>query len=842
MRRVLIALLFVASYAGVIAQTTDEIPVYEYGTPGEFEIGGIKVTGAEFSDDNAIIGVSGLKVGDKIRVPGPDIPQAIKKLWRLRLFTDVQILKEKTIGDVIFLEIMVQERPRLSKHSFKGAKKSKHDDLNEEVNKFILKGGIVTENVKANAAEAIEKYYIDKGYLDTRVTVDEFQDSSRINAVGLIFNVDRGPRIKVADILFTGNDNLPARKVRKQMENTKRKKRIFASSKFIKQDFQADKKSIVAHYNTIGYRDARILGDTLWRNEKGQIMLRIDLEEGNQYHFRNIVWKGNSIHDDERLDQILGIKPGDIYNQELLSTRLSFSQDGRDVSTLYMDDGYLFFQVDPVEVAIEGDSIDLEIRIFEGPQATIDKVVIKGNDRTHEHVIRRELRTLPGQKFSRTDIIRSQRQIMNLGYFNPETLGINTPVNPQRGTVDIEYSLEERPSDQLELSAGWGGFQGVIGTLGVSFNNFALRNVFKKNAWRPVPMGDGQRLSLRAQSNGRFFQSYNVSFTEPWLGGKKPNSLTVGGYYNRITRGTRGLSTFGSFEILNGSVSLGTRLSWPDDNFISSTAINIQTIKLNNYFGGFSTDEGEYVSVGNFNNFSITQTIARTTVNDPIFPREGSTFSVSLQFTPPYSLLSDKNYGELPAAERFRWLEYHKWRVNADWYTPLGDKFVIKASMKFGFLGKYNSELGVSPFERFQLGGDGINNQQFQFQGVDIIALRGYEVEELENNLLNGQEAATPLFDKFTVELRYPISLNPSSTIYVLAFAQGGNAWRSIKDFNPFDVKRSAGVGLRVFLPMFGLLGFDYGFGFDKDLDTAVDGSKLRAAGNFNIILGFEPE
>ncbi|MCB0651347.1 MAG: outer membrane protein assembly factor BamA [Saprospiraceae bacterium] len=842
MRIVIFALLFVTLSAGVFAQTTDETPIYEYDEPTEFEIGGIKVTGAEYSDDNAVIGVSGLKVGDKIRVPGPDIPQAIKKLWKLRLFTDVQILKEKTIGDVIFLEILVVERPRLSKHSFKGVKKSKHDDLNDEVNKFVLKGGIVTENVKANAAEAIEKYFIGKGFLDAAVTVDEFKDTSRINAVGLTFNVDRGPRVKIADIIFEGNENMSPRKLRKQMKETKWKKRIFSSSKFIKHDYQADKNSIIAHYNTIGYRDARILSDSMWRNDKGQLVLKLNIEEGNRYHFRNIAWKGNSIHDSEKLDQILGINSGDIYNQELLNNRLSFSQDGRDVSTLYMDDGYLFFQVDPVEVAIEGDSIDLEIRIFEGPQATIDKVVIKGNDRTHEHVIRRELRTLPGQKFSRTDIIRSQRQIMNLGYFNPETLGINTPVNPQRGTVDIEYSLEERPSDQLELSAGWGGYQGVIGTLGVSFNNFALRNMFKKNAWRPVPMGDGQRLSLRAQSNGRFYQSYNISFTEPWLGGKKPNSLTVGGYYNKITRGTKGLSTYGSFEILNGSVSLGTRLSWPDDNFVSSTAINIQTIKLNNYFGGFTTDEGEYVSEGNFNNFSITQTLARTTVNDPIFPREGSTFSVSLQFTPPYSLFSDKNYADLPATERFKWLEYHKWRINADWYAPLGEKFVIKASMKFGFLGKYNSVLGTSPFERFQIGGDGINNQQFSFTGVDIISLRGYEITDLENNQLNGQSAATPLFDKFTVELRYPISLNPSSTIYVLAFAQGGNSWRSIRDFNPFDIKRSAGVGLRVFLPMFGLLGFDYGFGFDKDLETAVDGSKFKAAGKFSIILGFEPE
>lgn len=842
MRRVIFALLLITLSVEMIGQTTDATPVYEYGTPGEYEIGGIKVSGAEYSDDNAVIGVSGLKVGDKIRVPGPDIQQAIKKLWKLRLFTDVQILKEKTIGDVIFLEILVQERPRLSKHSFKGVKKSKHDDLNDEVNKFILKGGIVTENVKANAADAIEKYFIGKGYLDAAVTVSEFKDSARINAVGLTFNVDKGPRIKIADIIFTGNENIIARKLRKQMENTKRKKRIFSSSKFIKPDYTADKNSIIAYYNTIGYRDARILSDSTWRNEKGQLMLQINLEEGNRYHFRDIAWKGNSIHTDERLQTVLGINSGDIYNQELLSTRLSFSQDGRDVSTLYMDDGYLFFQVDPVEVAIDGDSIDLEIRIFEGPQATIDKVIIKGNDRTHEHVIRRELRTLPGQKFSRTDIIRSQRQIMNLGYFNPETLGINTPVNPQRGTVDIEYALEERPSDQLELSAGWGGYQGVIGTLGVSFNNFALRNMFKKNAWRPVPMGDGQRLSLRAQSNGRFYQSYNISFTEPWLGGKKANSLTVGGYYNRITNGTQGLSTFGSFEILNGSISLGTRLNWPDDNFISSTAINIQTIKLNNYFGGFTTDEGEYVSEGNFNNFSITQTFARSTVNDPIFPREGSTFSVSLQFTPPYSLFSDKNYNDLPAADRFKWLEYHKWKINADWYAPLGEKFVIKASMKFGFLGKYNSDLGTSPFERFQIGGDGINNQQFSFTGVDIISLRGYEVSDLENNVLNGSNAATPLYDKFTVELRYPISLNPSSTIYVLAFAQGGNSWRNIRDFNPFDIKRSAGMGLRVFLPMFGLLGFDYGFGFDKDLNTSNDTSKFQAAGKFSIILGFEPE
>ncbi|GJM33079.1 MAG: outer membrane protein assembly factor [Saprospiraceae bacterium] len=822
------------------AQIADSITIYDYDEPKDYEIGGIKVTGANYSDDNAVIGVSGLKVGDKIRVPGADIPKAIKNLWRLRLFTDVQILEEKTIGDVIFLELVVQERPRLSKYSYEGVKKTYHDDLNEELNKYLLKGGIVTENVKVNAKEAIEEFFIGKGYLDVDAKVEEHADSSRANSVRLVFNVDRGERIKIDDIIFVGNNQVKDKKLRKQLDNTKRKRKLFASSKFIKEEYEEDKKKIISFYNTIGYRDAQITKDSLWRDPDGNLMLQMNIDEGNQYYFRNISWKGNSIYDTETLQNVLGIEKGEIYNQELLQTRLSFSQDGRDVSTLYMDNGYLFFQVDPIEVAIDNDSIDLEIRIFEGPQATIDKVIVKGNDRTHEHVIRRELRTRPGEKFSRTDIIRSQRQIMNLGYFNPETLGINTPVNPQRGTVDIEYSVEERPSDQLELSAGWGGYQGVIGTLGVSFNNFSLRNFFKKKAWRPVPMGDGQRLSLRAQSNGRFYQSYNISFTEPWLGGNKPNSLTVAAFYNRLTTGDRSFSTFGSFNIINGTVSIGTRLNWPDDNFISNTAINIQTLSLNNWYSGiFRTDDGDLVSDGNYNNFSIKQTFARSTINDPLFPKEGSRFSLSVQLTPPYSLFDDKdkNYEDQEPADRYRWLEYHKWRFDAEWYTTLVGKLVLKASAKIGILGHYNERLGTTPFERFQLGGDGINNQQFSFNGVDIISLRGYEVEQLEANSINGRNTATPVFDKFTLELRYPLSLNPSSTIYVLAFAQGGNSWRELRDFNPFDIKRSVGLGLRVFLPMFGILGFDYGIGFDKPNDGT-----LKTMGDFNIILGFEPE
>lgn len=630
----------------------------------------------------------------------------------------------------------------------------------------------------------------------------------------------------------------------KQFDKTKEKKKILAGSKFIKTEYETDKKSLLKYYNKNGYRDARIISDSTWRDENGDLIVQINLNEGNRYFFRNITWKGNSIYDNQTLANVLGITKGEVYNQELLQTRLQFSQDGRDVSSLYMDNGYLFFQVDPVEVAVTADSIDLELRIFEGPQATIDRVTIVGNDRTHEHVIRRELRTLPGEKFSRALIIRSQREITNLGYFNPEALGINTPVNPDRGTVDIEYKVEEKPSDQLELSAGWGGQSRVIGTLGVSFNNFSLRNIFNKEAWRPLPQGDGQRLSIRAQTNGTFYQSYNVSFTEPWLGGKKPNSLTVGGFINKFNYGSGG-----RLNIVQGSLSFGTRLKWPDDNFVATTTLNLQTLALSNwqYSAAFRTDEGENVQSGNYNNFSLRQTFARSTVNDPIFPRDGSRISLTVQLTPPYSLFNrSRSYADDTPEQKFRWLEYHKWRFDAEWYTPIAGKLTLKASAKFGILGFYNKEIGTSPFERFQLGGDGINNQQFGFAGVDIISLRGYEVTDLENNrdpTDASRQVATPVFDKFTLELRYPLSLNPSSTIYVHAFAQGGNSWKQIRDFNPFDIKRSAGLGLRVFLPMFGVLGFDYGLGFDKtDPATGMRARTLKGMADFNIVLGFEPE
>ena len=839
---------FLALPIGLSAQSeTDTIPVLDYGKARDYELGGVTVTGARFSDPNAIISIAGFRVGDRVRIPGGDIPRALKALMKLSLFTDVQIFKEKTIGDVIFLEIAVQERPRLTTHSFKGVKKGTHDDLNKEVNKHLIKGGIVTEPIKANAAFSIKKYFIEKGHYDVDVNVEEVPDSTRINSVRLIFDVDKGSKVKIRDITFTGNSNIGDKKLRNLMKKTRRKKRLLASSKLIRAEYEEDKKKLVDYYNKNGFRDAQVLRDSIWRDKDGLLLIHITLNEGNRYYFRNITWKGNSIYETQTLNNVLGINKGDVYNSELLETRLRFSQDGRDVSSLYMDNGYLFFNVDPVEVAVAEDSIDLELRIFEGPQATIDKVVIRGNDRTHEHVIRRELFTRPGEKFSRSDIIRSQRQIINLGYFNPESLGINTPVNPQRGTVDIEYTVEEKPSDQLELSAGWGGRgRGVIGTLGVAFNNFSARNIFNKGTWSPLPQGDGQRLSLRAQTNGRFFQSYNVSFTEPWLGGKKPSSLTVAGFMSVLTNGyNKNSDLFGKLTNAGVTISLGTRLKFPDDNFVSSTALNLQNIALRNYLfssrGLFRTDRGETVSEGSFRNFSITQTIARTTINNPIFPQEGSRVSLSVQLTPPYSLFTNKDFSDQSPDERFKFLEYHKWKVNAEWYQTLVGKLVVKAEAKFGFMGAYNKSIGISPFERFQLGGDGLNNQQFGFfTGTEIISMRGYQPGDIENNRFNQNNPndlnATPLYQKITIELRYPLSLNPSSTIYLHTFAQGGNAWKSSLDYNPFDMKRSVGGGLRVFLPMFGVLGFDYGIGFDRP------GKKLSDLARFNIVLGFEPE
>ena len=838
-----IFLLFFTLFIFVKNTQAQEVPTVEFSEPKEYEIGGIKVSGAQFSDENALIAISGFKSGAKIRFPGPEVPRAIKALWKLKLFTDVKIYKEKTIGEIIFLEIAVQERPRYTKHTFANLKKNQHEDINGIINKHLTKGTIVTENAKAEVREAIKKYFVGKGFLDADVAISEEADKTAVNAVKLLFDVKKNARIKIQNIIIEGNTSIKTRKIWKQMEKTKRKARIFTASKLISKEYEEDKKKVIKYYNKIGFRDAIIINDSIWREKDGDLMIKLVIEEGKRYYFRNIKWKGNSIYEVEQLDRVLGIKAGDVYNNELLDNRLRYSQDGRDVSSLYMDNGYLFFNVDPVEVSIDKDSIDLEMRIFEGPQATIDRVVIKGNDRTNEHVIRRELRTKPGEKFSRADIIRSQREIISLGYFNQEKLGINTPVNAQRGTVDIEYTVEEKPSDQLELSAGWGGVgRGVIGTLGVAFNNFSARNILHRETWSPLPQGDGQKFSLRGQTNGKFYQSYNMSFTEPWLGGKKPRSLTISAFRTIINQGvftnTPGMIS-DKIAMTGGSIGIGQRLKWPDDNFVSRTEIDIRNFQLINL-----TDNSPFsfagIKNGSFNNFSLRQTFARSSINDPLFPREGSNFSLTMMFSPPYSLLNKKDYSSLEPAEKFKWVEYNKFRFTGEWYTTLVGKLVLKSSLKLGILGSYNDEVGISPFERFEFGGNGLNNQQIGIIGRDIISGRGYDSPSYGANFgATGRKDGAAVFNKMALELRYPISLNPQSTIFALAFIEGGNAFRSAKEFNPFELRRAGGLGLRVFLPMFGLLGFDYGVGFDK---TVTGPKTLKSLGTFNIILGFEPD
>lgn len=860
------AIVFILSLQICLSQNSvDTLKTFDYGDKRTFTIAEITITGAESRDRNAIKSIADLREGKELTIPGEQIPKAIKSLYRLQLFEDVQIIQQKVEDDLIFLEIILVDRPTLSRYSIVGEKKNKHGDLTDIIDNTISKGSIVTDDLKNLVITKLEQNYIEKGFLDANVRIEEIEDEEKENSVRLKFHVDKGERVKIANINIIGNVQIPDGKLKKKLSGTKEAGTFLKKSKFVRSDYKQDKKDLIAFYNQNGYRDATIVKDSVWRDYNGDLQIELVIEEGNQYYFRNISWKGNSKYTEEQLSNVLGINDGDVYDPELLTKRLSFSIDGRDVSSLYLDDGYLFFTVDPVEVAVVNDSIDMEMQIYEGPQATIANVEIKGNDRTHEHVIRRELRTKPGNKFSRTDIIRSQRSIVNLGYFNPETLDIQTPVDQQNGTVDIVYKVEERPSDQLELSAGYGGAtSGLIGTLGVTFNNFSLSNIKDKSTWSPLPQGDGQKLSLRAQSNSRFFRSYNFSFTEPWLGGKRPTSFTIGAVHSAFDQE---LFDRGSLKITRAFVGLGTQLKWPDDFFSTSSTLTLESIKLNDYNSGqfrVLQDNGETIDItnGNFKNFSLTQVFTRSSVADPIFPRRGSRISLSIQLTPPYSLfreddfylLSDLEKEELIAdlnrergpgnplseaevrrailseenARKFEWLEYHKWRFNAEWYFNIFDKFVVAANIKMGFLGSYSSNIGTVPFERFEVGGDGLSNQNVGINGKDIIALRGYDVPDLPANANGGGS----VFDKFTVELRYPLSLNPNSSFYVHTFVQGGNAWNSFKEFNPFEMQRSAGFGMRVFLPMFGLLGFDYGFGFDKTANF----------GKFNIVLGFEPD
>ncbi len=846
----IVALLVLPFWVSAQISIGSDLSKIDYSAPSEYTIGGITVSGVEFLDKNVIIMLSDLEVGKKIRVPGDNIAGAIRKLWEQGLFEDIKIYATDIKGDKIFLEIYLKERPRLNKFSFTGVKKTAADDIREKIN--LTRGDVVTEHLIIRTSNIIKDYFKDKGFLNTQVTIDEIPDKKSKNFVDLTIRIKKNNKVKIEHINIYGNHELSADAVRSALKETKErghlnpldslgptiitmgqhairfqfgkipedlakyffdnyKVKIFKGSKFIESEYKNDLKNIVVKYNKKGYRDAHIVKDSVYKVNDENISIDIYIDEGNKYYFRNIKWIGNTVYNSEFLTQILGIRKGDVYNRELLETNLQYNPEGFDVSSLYMDNGYLFFNATPVETFVNNDSIDLEIRIHEGKQARINKVTIKGNIKTNDHVVIRELRTVPGQLFSRSDIIRSTRELAQLKYFNAETLKPNINPNPADGTVDIEYEVEEASADQIELSGGW-GYGRIIGTLGLSFNNFSIRNFLHKDAWKPIPSGDGQKLSLRFQTYGIGYMSWSASFTEPWLGGRKPNALTVSYFHSRYGNGLPSYDTNRSTFVINGyTVGLGKRLTWPDDFFTLYQAINLQFYKLDNYSTIFPVGTG----TGNFNNLSYEVILGRNSTSAPIYPRNGSDLSLSLELTPPYSIFSSQDYSKLDDNTKYKWIEYHKWKIKAYWYFELMDKLVLATKFRYGFLGHYNSELGNTPFERFYLGGDGMSGYN-NFDGREIIAMRGYTNESITPLYYKDKNIGGTIFSRYTLELRYPLSLNPNSTIYALVFFEAGNSWLNFNHFDPFDVKRAAGVGFRVFLPMFGMLGLDWAYGFDE--------------------------
>jgi len=776
-----------------------------YATPRTYEIGGIELAGSQNLDKNVVVLLSGLNVGDRIDIPGDRITTAIEKLWDQKLFDEIAIsVKDYINDDAVILEIYLKELPRLSKFSFTGVKKSRIDDLRDLIK--LNRGKVVNDNLVVNTENRLRKYNVEKGYLNAKITIDQKPDPNEENGMILDIAIDKGERVKIQEIVFHGNDEVEGKKLRATMKNTKQKgiMRIFKSSKFLEYEYDEDLDKIIGYYNTLGYRDAYVVKDSLYAYNDESVMLEIWIDEGNRYYFRNITWLGNTKYTNSELAKVLDIEKGDVYDQARLESRLYGSVDGNDITSMYMDEGHLFFDIRPVEIYADADSIDIEMRLREGQPARINRVYVTGNTRTNDHVIMREIRTKPGQLFSRTDVMRTTRELANLGYFDPEQIVPTPKPDPETGMVDIEYNVVERSTSQIELQGGWGAGR-VVGTFGVTFDNFSTKQMFAENGWNPLPQGDGQRISLRAQSNGRFFQSYNASFTEPWLGGKKPNSLTVSFYHSvqNPTGRPKDDPLREELSITGVGVGIGRRLKWPDDYFTLYTGVNLQLYNLFNYRSLTSlgyTDGQSY-------NLNLKIILGRSSIDQPVYPRRGSNFSITAQLTPPFSLLIDEDWSTVDAEVKYTFIEYHKWKVDAAWYTRIIGDLVLKTQVQFGFLGQYNREWGYSPFERFYVGGDGL--QGFVLDGREVIGLRGYP-----NNSVSPGSGGV-IYDKFTAELRYPLTLNPNSTIYGLVFAEGGNAWGDFRNFKPFDIKRAMGLGVRIFMPMFGMLGVDFGYGYD---------------------------
>ena len=851
--------------------TNSDTPVILYnGTPKKYEIADIKVDGIKNYEDYVLIGISGLAVGQTITVPGDDITSAVKRYWRHGLFSDVKIVADKIEGNKIYLRIQLTQRPRITDIAFHGVKKSEREDLQQKLGNMV-KGMQITPNMIDRAKIIIKKHFDEKGFKNAEVNIIEREDTANKEQVYVDVNIDKKAKVKVHKITIEGNSVLSDKKLKRVMKKTNEKGKLinlFRTKKFIEEKYEEDKQKIIEKYNELGYRDAQIVEDSVSAYDDKTVDVYMKIEEGTKYYLRNITWVGNTVYPSDLLSQQLRMKHGDVYNQKLLNDRINTDEDA--IGNNYYNRGYVFFHLDPVEVNINNDSIDLEMRIVEGPQASIKHVRINGNDRLYENIVRRELRVRPGDLFSKEAIERSYREIAQMGHFNPENIDPGIKPNPEDGTVDINWKLESKANDQVEFSAGWGQ-TGIIGKLSLKFTNFSFTNLFRKNDnYRGfLPQGDGQTLTISGQTNGQYYQSYSISFFDPWFGGKRPTSFSVSAfysiqtdvssqYYNSAYMNNYYNYLYGygnmyggyydnyesyydpdkSIKMFGVSVGWGKRLRWPDDYFTLSAELSYQRFMLKDWsYLYIMLNNGQYMNTGNCNSLSLNLTLSRNSTDNPIFPRYGSEFSASLQITPPYSLFSNKDYSTYgkdnyeDAASMYKWIEYHKWKFKAKTYTALMDIQkcpVIMTRTEFGLLGHFN-KYKRSPFETFYVGGDGMTGYSYNYAS-ETIALRGYE-----NGALTPYGSEGYAYIRLGAELRYPLMLENSTSIYALGFVEAGNAWTEVGKFNPFSLKRSAGVGVRIFLPMIGMMGIDWAYGFDK-----INGSTQYGGSQFHFIIGQE--
>ena len=843
--RIICLLIALACVIPASGQTTSKVEV-DYNNPKKYIVGGVEVEGNEHFAPQQILSITGLQKGMEVTVPSEELSNIVNRVWMQRFFEDVAIVVDSLVPtrDTAYFKIKIIERPRVSKWTFAGVKPGEQKELQERLN--LRRGGEFSEYVAKTSSDIIKRYYKEKGFHNVRVDVNTKRDSVIRSAIRVQFAVDKGQKVKIKKITFNGAEHVKESKLVRSMKKTKdaRLMNFFSSKKFNESEYDNDKRALISKLNEAGFRDARIVKDTMYYIEPNRLQIDFQIDEGKRYYFRDITWTGNSIYSSENLNEVLKIGKGDVYDMVTMQKRLfgGGKQSEYDVTKLYRDNGYLFFNIQPVEMNVEGDSVDVEMRISEGKPATLNNIVINGNDLTNERVIRRQVFTRPGYLFSQSDFERSIREIASMGQFDPEAImgegGYSVIPNPMNNTVDLVYNVTEKPSSQLELSGGWGG-NTFVATVGVSFNNFSTRRFFDKSAWRPVPLGDAQNLSVRFQTNGTYYTSLSASFSEPWLFGKKPTSLNMSLYYTRQTNSYIYYNILNNdeyMEVYGFAAGLGKRLKWPDNYFVLYNQLSWQTYRLQNWAYQF------LFNTGISHNLSYTLSLSRNSTDQQIYPRTGSDFSVSLQLTPPYSLLRKKDFGLLDedgnptkvdswkkidynyqsSQDRYKWIEYHKWSFKGAIYSKLVGDLVLMARAQFGYLGYYNRNWGYSPFEGFRVGGDGMSG--YDTYGSEIVSLRGYENYSLTPQAMSsynstGNYYAGNVYDKFTVELRYPVILQPQSTIYALLFLEGGNCWSDIRDFNPFQIKRSAGVGVRIFLPMIGLLGVDWGWGFDDPVN-----------------------